>query len=111
MGQSISSTETIHYETHSYSFFLDFYRLYIMLSHVSFLNWLIGLFRSSTIVTIALSIRIFCRYFNYVSVFLGTNDNYGVEASFFNLHALSDLVLIIYLILLCLYSPTKTITY
>ncbi len=49
-----------------------------MLSHVSFLNWLIGMLRNSLIVTLVLSIRIFCRYFNYVSVFLGTNDDYGL---------------------------------
>jgi hypothetical protein len=83
-----------------------------MLSHVSFLNWLIGIFRNSSIVTLAISIRIFCRYFNYVSVFLGTNDDYGImEVRFINMHSLSDLVLIVYLIFLCLYSPSKTKTY
>ena len=78
IGQDITSMQEIQYETHSYSFFLDFYRLYIMLSHVSFLNWLIGIFRNSSIVALTLSVRVFCRYFNYVSVFLGTNDNYGM---------------------------------
>jgi hypothetical protein len=49
-----------------------------MLSHVSFLNWLIGIFKNSFIVALTLSVRIFCRYFNYVSVFLGTKDDYGM---------------------------------
>lgn len=48
-----------------------------MFSHVSFLNWLIAIFRNSTILTLVLAIRVFCRYFGYVSVFLGTNDYYG----------------------------------
>jgi hypothetical protein len=113
MNQSISSQDFIQYDTHSYSFFLYFYRLYIMLSHVSFLNWILGIFRSSLVVVLALSIRITCRYFNYVSVFLGTNDNYGAGAysTFFNLYAMSDLVLIVYLIFLCSHSQTKTISY
>lgn len=96
---------------HSYSFFLNFYRLYIMLSHVSFLNWILGIFSQSIIVTIALGIRIFCRYFNYVSVFLGTNDHYGFDMNFFDLHSFSDSVLIVFLILLRLYNPEKTKTY
>jgi hypothetical protein len=103
--------EVLQSETHSYSFFLDFYRLYIMLNHVSFINWLIGLFRSSLVVVIALSIRIVCRYFGYVSVFLGTTENDGDGSEVVNLNSGSDLVLVVYLILVCLYSPKKTITY
>jgi hypothetical protein len=82
-----------------------------MLNHVSFINWLIGLFRSSSIVVIALSIRIICRYFGYVSVFLGTTENYEMSTQFFNFNSVSDLVLVVYLVLLCLYSPTKTSKY
>lgn len=111
VGQDISDSLIIHYSMHSYSFLMDFYRLYIMLNHVSFLNWLIGIFRNSFIVFLTLSIRISCRYFNYSSVFLGTNDSYGVDHDFFDLKSLPDSVLILYLILLCLYSPTVTKTY
>lgn len=112
VGQNITAGELITYEVHSYSFLLDFYRLYIMLSHVSFLNWLIAISRSSIILTLAICIRVACRYFGYVSVFLGTNDDYGlVEVKLVNIHSISDLFLIVYLVLLRLYSPNKTKTY
>lgn len=83
-----------------------------MLSHVSFLNWLIAISRSSIILTLAICIRVACRYFGYVSVFLGTNDDYGlVEVKVVNIHSISDLFLIVYLVLLRLYSPKKTKIY
>lgn len=83
-----------------------------MLNHVSFINWLIAIFRNSFIVTVALCVRVLCRYFGYISVFLGTNDDYGIiDVKIINAHSISDLVLIVYLVLLCLYSPKKTKTY
>lgn len=74
-----------------------------MFIHVSFLNWLIAIFRNSFIVTLVLCVRIFCRFIGYNSVFLGTNDDYGVEVKLFDLHV-GDIVLLVYLVFLCLYS-------
>lgn len=96
---------------HSYGIFLHLYRIYLMLSHVSFLNFILGLVRSSTIAFITLNTRIFCRYFDIVNVFLGTNDNYGLETSILNLEALSDGILWLYMVLMCLYSPKAGVTY
>ena len=82
-----------------------------MLSHVSFINFLIGLCRTSIIVLFALLVRIVCRYFNITNVFVGTNDNYGFTNSVFDLKGLPDGVLWGYLLLLRLYSQQKTQTY
>ena len=111
LGEDIHGRDPVDFTLYSYGFLVDFYRIYIMLSHVSFLNLLIGLCRSSAMVMLTLSIRIVCRYFGYFNVFLGTNDNYGFSSTVFDLQALADGVLWVYLLLLRLYSPQNTITY
>lgn len=82
-----------------------------MLSHISFINFLMGLCRSSTIAMMAIAVRIISRYFGLTSVFLGTNDSYGFMTNIFNLQALPDGVLWGYMLLLRQYSKQVTHTY
>ena len=111
LGKDVGEDQAVESNLYSYGFLLDCYRLYIMLSHVSLINFLMGLCRTSTIVFFAILTRIFFRYFGLTNVFVGTNDNYGLSNNTFDLQALPDGVLWGYMLLLKLYSEQVTHTY
>lgn len=78
-------------------------RLYILLNHVSVINFFIGLFANPTIVLIAICFKIVSRNLNIVSVFIGTNENYGFS-NILSFSSLDDTFLWGYLILLSLFN-------
>ena len=75
--RDIHPPEIQHFPTFSYEIVVMISRLYILLNHVSVINFLIGLFANPTIVFIAISFKIISRHLNIVSIFIGTNENYG----------------------------------
>ena len=79
LAKNPHSLETIEYGCHSYSIFVQLYGLYLLLYRVSFLNFLIGIFRYGGTLTLVLICRIIARYLGINDTFLGTNDGYGFE--------------------------------
>lgn len=55
---------------------IQFSRLYILFSKVSVINFLMGLVPSAVLVMYCLGFRILFNYFGWISVFMGTEDNY-----------------------------------
>jgi hypothetical protein len=99
--------QDMEFKMHSHWIVIQLSRLYIMFSKVSVINFLMGLVPSSVLVMYCLGFRIVFNYFEWISVFMGTEDNYN-KSYFYNLVPHSffvDIGLWIFIILLKTYTP------
>ena len=80
------------------------------MSHVSVVNFLLGVFRRSFMALLAISFKIVCRHFGAVSILMGTNESYGF-GGLLSFGSLDDTFLWVYLILLLMYSPAGIPTF
>ena len=102
--------QDIDFKMHSHWILIQFTQLYIMFSKVSVINFLMGLMPSEVLVLYCISFRIIFNYFEWISVFMGTEDNYS-KSYFYNLIPNSffiDLSLWIFMILLKTHAPNLT---
>jgi len=65
-----------HFNPSNWWLFIELGRIVILLSKVSLLNFLIGLFQSQYLVMFTLIFRNACSFFKLILVFMGTEDNY-----------------------------------
>lgn len=100
------------FEKRNWWVFLEVGRVMILLSKVSVLNFLIGLFESQLLVVLALMFRTACSFFSFILVFFGTEDNYEYYVQYFVPSSLgTDILLWAYLMLLRTYSPSSTVKF
>jgi hypothetical protein len=95
------------FSQHSHWVLIQMSRLYILFSKVSVINFLMGLMPSAVLVMYCLMFRIVFNYFGWISVFMGTEDNYS-KTYFYDLvpHSVFvDAALWIFMILFKTYTP------
>lgn len=106
------STSDHTFEKRNWWIFIEFGRIIILLSKVSVLNFLIGLFQSQLLVVFTIMFRTACSFFSFILVFFGTEDNYEYYVQYFVPSSLgTDILLWIYLILLKTDNPSSTVKF
>jgi hypothetical protein len=100
-------SKNYNFSQHSHWVPIQFSRLYILFSKVSVINFLMGLVPSAVLVMYCLAFRIVFNYFGWISVFMGTEDNYA-KAYCYNLvpHSVFvDVALWSFMVLFKTYTP------
>jgi hypothetical protein len=82
VARYISSHDHV-FEKKNWWIFIEIGRITILLSKVSVLNFLIGLFQSQILVISTIMFRTACSFFQYILVFMGTEDSYGYYVKYF----------------------------
>jgi hypothetical protein len=106
------STGDYVFDRKNWWIFIELGRAIILLSKVSVLNFLIGLFQSQFLVVFTIMFRTVCSFFKFILVFMGTEDNYEYYVEYFVPSSIiTDILLWIHLIFLKMYNPSSTVKF
>jgi hypothetical protein len=111
VARYISSHDHV-FEKKNWWIFIELGRIVILLSKVSVLNFFIGLFQSQILVLFTIMFRTACSFFQYILVFMGTEDNYYYYVEYIIPNSIvTDILLWIHFIFLRMYSPLATLKF
>jgi hypothetical protein len=102
-------TQDHEYRHRNWWLFIVLGRIVILLSKVSLLTFLIGLFQSRSLVLFTLMFRTVCAFFGKIIVFMGTEDDYSYFVEkVVPKSIVIDLILWAYFLLLRIYSSSSS---